>query len=74
MLHSQFERDGAMKTPSRGVKTQTLTAKPDDLSESHNTHLSSPNPSNHHSVLLMMCPAMVVATDSHITRATALID
>ena len=38
------KRDGATKTTGREAKTRSLSTEPNGSSESHSSHLSSPNP------------------------------
>ena len=74
LLHLQFKRDGATKTPGQDAKTQSLSAKLGESPESHSSHLFSPNPGGHNSTLLMTLQVVVVAPDGHVTRAKALLD
>ena len=68
------EHDGAAKTACHDAKMQSLSTKPDDSSECHSSHLSSPNPGGHSSEVLMTCKVVVVALGGHITRARVLLD
>ena len=74
LLHSQFEHDGVTKTTGREAKTRSLSTEPNGSSETHSSHLSSPNPGSQSCAHLMMCQVAVETPEGHLTRVRALLD